>query len=91
MESASVPMAVLMLGVLICDHSATLLSKSEEWSLTVCQCVVLGHSPTLISPRNEIMKTGVSSCFICHGFSVIHYGLYYEGNMERGFVDCSLV
>ena len=40
MESASVPMSVLMFGVLIFDHSATLLLNSEEWSLTVCRCVV---------------------------------------------------
>ena len=85
------PMSVLMLGVLIFDHSATLLSNSEEWSLTVCRCVIVGHSPTLVSPRNEIMKTGVSSCFICHGFPLVGYGLYDKVNMEHRFADCSLV
>ena len=91
MGSASVPMSVLMLGVLIFDHSVTLLSNSEEWSLTVCRCVIVGHSPTLVSPQNEIMKAGVSNCFICHVFPVVRYGLYYKVNMEHGFVDCSLV
>ena len=31
--------------MLIFNHSPLLLSNSEEWSLTVCRCVVFGHSP----------------------------------------------
>ena len=27
--------------------------------------LLLNHSPTLLSPPNEIMKTGLSRCFIC--------------------------